>query len=69
MSAHGGKREGAGRKVGTGKYGEPTKAMRVPASLVKDVKDFIQLKKIKRQRTPPKLRLHDCRPTWDFQLE
>ena len=52
MGAHGGKREGAGRKAGTGKYGEPTQAMRVPASLVKDVKDFIQIKKVKRQRIP-----------------
>ncbi len=52
MSSHGGKREGAGRKSGSGKYGEPTKALRVPASLVKDVKDFIRVKKVKRQRIP-----------------
>lgn len=30
----GGKRQGAGRPHGSGKYGEPTKAMRVPQSLV-----------------------------------
>jgi DNA polymerase V len=52
MGDHGGKRDGAGRKAGSGKYGEPTKALRVPASLVKDVKDFIQVKKVKRQRIP-----------------
>lgn len=52
MTNHGGKRDGAGRKSGSGKYGEPTKALRVPASLVKDVKDFIQVKKVKRQRIP-----------------
>lgn len=33
----GGKRIGAGRPVGTGKYGEPTKAVRVPLSLLTEV--------------------------------
>ncbi len=35
--ARGGKRENAGRPVGTGKFGEPTKAMRVPVSKIQDV--------------------------------
>lgn len=52
MSNHGGKREGAGRKTGTGKYGEPTRAMRVPESLVKDVKEFVRLKRVKSTRIP-----------------
>ncbi len=37
----GGKRKGAGRKVGSGKYGEPTKPVRVPVSLIDKVKVFI----------------------------
>ncbi len=37
----GGKRDGAGRPQGTGKYGEPTKAIRVPQSLVKTIQDFL----------------------------
>ena len=52
MSKHGGRREGAGRKSGSGKYGEPTAAMRVPASLVKDVKHFIQVKRVKPHKIP-----------------
>tara|TARA_B110000444_G_C18830641_1_gene593044 strand:- start:424 stop:996 length:573 start_codon:yes stop_codon:yes gene_type:complete len=38
---HGGFRMGAGRKVGTGKYSEPTKVMRVPASKVTDIERYI----------------------------
>ena len=37
---HGGKREGAGRPRGQGKYGETTKPLRVPESLVEDVLDY-----------------------------
>ncbi|MBS0290211.1 MAG: translesion error-prone DNA polymerase V autoproteolytic subunit [Proteobacteria bacterium] len=37
----GGKREGAGRPHGTGKYGEPTKAIRVPQSLVHGLQQFL----------------------------
>ncbi len=37
----GGKREGAGRPKGTGKYGCKTAAIRVPAHLVDDVRDFV----------------------------
>lgn len=37
----GGKREGSGRPEGTGKYGEPTKLMRIPVSMVKDVEKMI----------------------------
>lgn len=37
----GGKRKGAGRPVGTGKYQEPTKAIRVPLSLVEKIGDFV----------------------------
>lgn len=37
---HGGKREGAGRPKGQGKYGTSTKAIRVPEYLIDDVKDY-----------------------------
>jgi DNA polymerase V len=40
--SHGGKREGAGRKPGTGKFGEPTKVMRVPESKVAVIKDWLE---------------------------
>ena len=38
---HGGYRLGAGRKVGTGRYGESTKVIRVPVSKVTDIKHYI----------------------------
>ncbi len=38
---HGGKRTGAGRRVGTGKFGEATTVMRVPASQQPVIKDFL----------------------------
>lgn len=37
----GGKREGAGRPPGSGRYGEPTKAIRVPQSLVPNIQQFL----------------------------
>lgn len=37
----GGKRAGAGRPPGTGKYGEPTKAIRIPVSLVEQLSDVL----------------------------
>lgn len=37
---HGGKRSGAGRPKGQGKYGTSTKAIRVPEYLVEDVKNY-----------------------------
>ncbi|MBD9363773.1 LexA family protein [Methylomonas fluvii] len=37
----GGKRQGAGRKSGTGTYGETTKAIRVPESLVPAIKTLL----------------------------
>ena len=38
---HGGYRVGAGRKAGTGRYGEPTKVMRVPVSKVTIIERYI----------------------------
>ncbi|WFE68933.1 translesion error-prone DNA polymerase V autoproteolytic subunit [Thiomicrospira sp. R3] len=40
--AHGGKRKGAGRKSGSGKFGEPTKVIRVPESKVERVKAWLE---------------------------
>lgn len=37
----GGKREGAGRPKGTGKYGEPTQAIRVPQSFIPKIKAWL----------------------------
>ncbi len=44
----GGKRQGAGRPKNSGYYGEQTKSVRVPVSLVQDVKDYILLKLLQR---------------------
>jgi DNA polymerase V len=49
LSKRGGKRSDAGRKFGTGKFGESTVALRVPASQEPVIKDFLaayQRKKI-----------------------
>ncbi len=40
----GGKRKGAGRPKGTGKFGVPTKAIRVPDSMVEQIVEFIRRK-------------------------
>lgn len=37
---HGGKRDGAGRPKGQGKYGTSTKAIRVPEYLLEDVRNY-----------------------------
>lgn len=41
-SHHGGKREGAGRPKGSGKYKEPTKAIRVPEGSISHIQDFLK---------------------------
>jgi len=43
--SHGGSREGAGRKKGSGKFGEPTKVMRVPQSKVSAIQAWLNLQK------------------------
>lgn len=45
--AHGGKRAGAGRPKGQGQYGEPTTSLRVPVSMVGDIKQFAAKKGFK----------------------
>ncbi|HHS99219.1 MAG TPA: translesion error-prone DNA polymerase V autoproteolytic subunit [Thiomicrospira sp.] len=40
---HGGVREGAGRKKGSGKFGEPTKVMRIPQSKVSAIQAWLSL--------------------------
>lgn len=39
----GGFRPGAGRPVGTGRYGLPTSPIRVPTILVKEVEKFVEM--------------------------
>ena len=41
-SNHGGPREGAGRPKGSGKYKEPTKAIRVPEGSISFIKDYLK---------------------------
>lgn len=41
---HGGARKGAGRPKGQGRYGEPTRPLRLPLSLIKPVLRFIEHK-------------------------
>lgn len=41
LSKRGGKRSDAGRKLGTGKFGEPTTALRIPSSQEPVIKDFL----------------------------
>lgn len=40
----GGRRKGAGRPKGTGKFGEPTKAVRLPISMIDHIMRFIDRK-------------------------
>ena len=47
---HGGLREGAGRKIGTGKFGEPTSVLRVPLSQSAKIKDFLSAYQQKRMK-------------------
>lgn len=49
-STHGGKRVGAGRPKGQGRYGEPTRPLRVPESLVPDVQDLLSLYRRHKER-------------------
>lgn len=49
--SRGGKRKGAGRPKGSGKYGEPTKTVRLPISLIDEVMEYIQNKLQERHET------------------
>ena len=40
--SHGGKREGSGRKPGSGSFGEETKVVRIPESRVPEVKQWLK---------------------------
>ena len=50
-SNHGGIREGAGRRVGSGKFREPTSVVRIPASQEPVIKDFLAAYQKKRFNT------------------
>jgi DNA polymerase V len=47
VTKHGGARAGAGRKKGSSSYGEPTKAVRIPESLMATVSELLEHKKQK----------------------
>lgn len=51
--AHGGKRKGAGRKAGHGKYGESTTVIRVPESRKQTVLDFVSALAAEKKPTAP----------------
>ena len=38
----GGARIGAGRPKGQGKYNEPTKPIRIPASMIQEILEYVQ---------------------------
>ena len=46
----GGNRPGGGRKVGTGKFGESTKVMRIPTSQEAVISDFLEAYQLKQQK-------------------
>ena len=48
---HGGFRLGAGRKAGTGRYGEPTRVMRVPVSKVINIERYINRQQLQNADT------------------
>jgi len=50
-ATHGGKRQGAGRKPGTSKYGEPTTVVRIPESRKQTVLDFVSTLAAEKQTT------------------
>jgi DNA polymerase V len=58
---HGGMRQGAGRKIGTGKFGEPTSVLRVPLSQSAKIKDFLLAYQQKRMKI-------DLDAVGDFEL-
>ncbi|OGT39896.1 MAG: DNA polymerase V [Gammaproteobacteria bacterium RIFCSPHIGHO2_12_FULL_36_30] len=41
---HGGKRRGAGRPIGTGKYQDTTKVMRIPVGMIDQVVSYLETK-------------------------
>lgn len=45
MNVRGGKRQGSGRRTGSGRYGEPTELMRIPKSMAQHVRTQIEQKK------------------------
>ena len=40
-NTHGGARKGAGRKMGSGRFGEPTQVIRIPVSKIGEIKDML----------------------------
>src|SRR6056297_599986 len=51
--SHGGRREGAGRPKGLGPYGEATRPVRVPQSLVPSVRQWLEQYRNRNAQLPP----------------
>jgi len=72
MASRGGRRVGAGRPKGTGKYGEPTKAVRLPMSLIDRLPELLaqlQLDGLETEARPEVgLRRVDDRPASHLRL-
>ncbi|MDY6939708.1 MAG: translesion error-prone DNA polymerase V autoproteolytic subunit [Cyanobacteriota bacterium] len=58
----GGKRPGAGRPRGSGKYGEPTKAVRLPISLVDRVSEILENWPTQGRFSPPEIEIQRLSP-------
>lgn len=65
LKIHGGKRLGAGRKTGTGKFKEPTEVLRVPASQKSVIADFLRAYQAKQLKITDKYQLDSFSP--DFE--
>lgn len=57
MSRKGGARPGAGRPKGTGKYGEPTRAIRVPESAISDIQSWLLERKPEKAKSTCNLQI------------
>jgi DNA polymerase V len=62
LSSHGGSRSGAGRKAGSGPYGEPTQRLRVPESKVPIVVQYLDAYREQRDLEQEGVRARDPRP-------
>lgn len=65
---HGGSRKGAGRKQGTGRYGEPTKVIRVPQSKVPAIQNWLKVQ-AKHSWRPANQQSYEEALTWSLPEE
>lgn len=70
-NSHGGKRAGAGRKKGSGHYGEQTKRVRVPESRLPEIEDWLEQLKQGRSDTllgQVSANDHQCLPIYSHKI-